>query len=319
MVVKTSVCICTINRVDDLYQSIQSVINQTVPNDQYEIIVVDNGSSDGTSHMIHENFGKISNLRYIYEPRPGLSQARNTGCSVAQGEYILFLDDDAIASSDWIESILNVYQDYPDAWLVGGKVELLMEGRPSDWLHPDLLGFLGKLDLGCVVKPIVLPDHLYGLNFSLKADAIKEVGNFSTRLGRGPSNLLSGEEVDVMKRVLQKGGVCYYSPQAIVKHIVHKERLEKSFFYHRSFWQGYSESIRSSIELQNSSNIINFCQVLRFTGILFFRIGAYLLLFPFSDHQNRFRRLCMISSCRGSLRHELEHLLRICQCRKRDP
>ncbi|MEE8471432.1 MAG: glycosyltransferase family A protein [Dehalococcoidia bacterium] len=95
MSIRVSAIICTHNRSDYLRQAIQSLADQTLPTEQYEVIVVDNGSTDNTRAVV-EGFDHIANLRYVYEPILGLSQARNTGWQNARGEYIAFMDDDAI-------------------------------------------------------------------------------------------------------------------------------------------------------------------------------------------------------------------------------
>ena len=105
MNIKISAIICTFNREQYLHKAIQSLVEQTLEGELYEIIVVDNCSTDRTKQVVTEKFAHISNLRYLYELILGISQARNTGWQNARGEYIAYLDDNAIASPVPLEKI----------------------------------------------------------------------------------------------------------------------------------------------------------------------------------------------------------------------
>src|SRR5690349_21431211 len=128
MTIRISAIIPTYNRADYLGNAIQSLIEQTLPIEQYEILVIDNCSTDRTRQIVCEDFAHVPNLRYIYEPVLGLSQARNTGWQQARGDYVAYLDDDAIASSQWLEKILFTFRTVtPIPGCVGGKVEPIWE------------------------------------------------------------------------------------------------------------------------------------------------------------------------------------------------
>src|SRR5215813_5826726 len=98
-----SVVICTYNRLDHLVNSVESALHQTIDAANYEVIVVDNCSTDGTAEAIQKLIGEHPNLRYLYETRLGLANARNSGWQAAQGTYVAFLDDDAKAENNWLE------------------------------------------------------------------------------------------------------------------------------------------------------------------------------------------------------------------------
>ena len=129
---KASIAICTLNRAADLKEALLSLLRQSYP-DPYEVIVVDNGSTDETRQVVEE-YGKLVSIpvRYVYEERLGLSVARNRAIREASGEYVLFLDDDAIASEHWIAEIVALFERNPRIGCVGGKIEPLWEGVPCD-------------------------------------------------------------------------------------------------------------------------------------------------------------------------------------------
>ena len=124
MSIELSAIICTYNRADYLRKSLASLAEQTLSTDRFEIIVVDNNSNDDTKAVVQEEYAYVPNLRYIFEPVPGLSKARNTGWQNANGKYIAFLDDDAVATLRWAEIYMEVFQNWePTPGCSGGKAE----------------------------------------------------------------------------------------------------------------------------------------------------------------------------------------------------
>jgi len=95
--------ICTYNRKNLLRKAVDSLINQTLEKNKYEILIIDNNSNDGTSDLVNRNYSNISNIRYILEPRQGVAHARNTGWQNSKAKYVAYLDDDEIAKNDWLE------------------------------------------------------------------------------------------------------------------------------------------------------------------------------------------------------------------------
>src|SRR5436309_2344962 len=139
MTIQISALICTRNRADYLRKAMQSLATQSLPCEQYEIIVVDNGSEDHTRAVVDE-FASLTNLVYIYEATPGLSRARNVAFRRAKGEFVAFLDDDAVASPQWLEKYLEVFRTYsPTPGSVGGKCEPIWEIPQPAWLEDRLL------------------------------------------------------------------------------------------------------------------------------------------------------------------------------------
>lgn len=140
-----SVIICTFNRAHYLRKAIHSLLKQTLPPETFEILVVDNGSTDETCQMMTEEFDSVTNLRYLYEPTPGLSHARNTGWKHAQGDYVAYLDDDAIAVSDWCHNILNVFKSYEiRPGCVGGRVAPIWESSCPHWVSVTMQHYLSS-------------------------------------------------------------------------------------------------------------------------------------------------------------------------------
>lgn len=241
---KMSAIICTYNREHYLGAAIDSLLGQDFTD--FEVLVVDNGSSDRTEQVVAQRLSN-SKLKYIYEPKIGLSLARNTGAQAAQGEILAYLDDDAVASPTWLKVLYSAYKANEQLVIAGGKVTLIWPPgvEPPNWLSPELAGNLGAYDLGDQVVYIQQPGLTpRGLNYSIRRSFLAEIGGFNVNLGRIGTKLLSNEELYVTELALKSGKQVAYLPDALVAHHVAPERLQKSWFWQRSWWQGVSECYR---------------------------------------------------------------------------
>lgn len=251
MNVRISAIICTLSRANYLRKSIDSLIGQTLSAAHYEILIVDNGSTDNTSEVVLREYDDVQNLRYVYEPILGLSQARNTGWIHAVGEYVAYLDDDAIAHPQWLEKILHVFETVePEPACVGGRIEPLWEIPRPSWLANGLLTCLGMLDLSD--SPMMLDDShwLFGGNSAYPRHLLETVGGFQTSLGRKGNKLLSNEEILLHQQLKQRGYRYYYHPDVAIRHRVPSFRLTKSWFIRRWYWQGVSNAV-TAIHLES--------------------------------------------------------------------
>jgi glucosyl-dolichyl phosphate glucuronosyltransferase len=242
MTVQISAIICTHNRAPYLRKAIQSLIEQTLPPDCYEIIVVDNHSSDETRDVV-EAFGNIGHLRYVFEPVPGLSRARNTGWRQAQGQYVAFLDDDAVARPHWIEKYLEAFETTkPLPGSVGGKCEPIWEAPRPDWLDEKLLTSLSVYDWSD--HPIILTKDQWvsGCNIAYPVDVLARIGGFREDLGRTGKNLLAGEETFVRRQLDSLGYNTLYHPEIAVGHHISPSRMNKTWFRKHAFGTGKSQA-----------------------------------------------------------------------------
>ncbi len=244
---QVSAIICTHNRDRYLGPAIDSLLAQDFPN--FEVIVVDNASSDRTKEVTESRLSD-SRLKYIYEPVTGLSVARNTGASSAQGKILAYLDDDAVATPHWLSSLYQAYEENEKLAIAGGKVTLLWQDgaiAPA-WLSDSLAGNLGAYDLGnemvYIDRPGLTPR---GLNYSIRREFLDQIGGFDINLGRVGKNLLSNEELHMTNLALQSGWQVAYLPDALVAHNVAPERVQRSWFLSRGWWQGISECYREQI------------------------------------------------------------------------
>ncbi len=298
-----SAVICTHNRDNYLGAAIDSLLSQDFATG-FEVVVVDNGSVDNTKQVVSQRLDNPK-LKYIYEPVLGLSVARNTGAKVSTGEIIAYLDDDAVASEGWLQVLYSAYQSNPKLAIAGGKVTLLWPPKtnPPHWLSSGLAVNLGAYDLGdrlvFIENPGLTPR---GLNYSIRRSFLDDIGGFDTNLGRVGKNLLSNEELQMTELALEKDWKVAYLPDALVAHNVSEERLKRSWFFSRGWWQGISECYREQLagkagvgQLQRGSE--------RFIR------GLYKALQHLSDPAERFDKLVYTYGQIGYLNAAIQGLL----------
>lgn len=243
-----SVVICTYNRADRLLLALEALANQTLPSQEFAVLVVDNRSTDNTSMICKSFQGRFANFRYVYEPIQGLSKARNTGWQIAQSPYIAYLDDDAIPCEEWVEAILTVFETvHPKPVSVGGPIYPLWEIPRPDWITPIMETLFTMLDGGDAPRWFNEDEYPWGANVIYRRDALEKAGGFCEQLGRKGQSLLSGEETLLNATLKAQGEGFYYSPQAAVSHWVPKERINPNWLVQRSYWQGYSVALVDGI------------------------------------------------------------------------
>lgn len=243
-----SAIICTHNRSFYLGAAIDSLLRQDFAG-EFEVIIVDNASTDDTKQVVAARSNHPC-LHYVYEPVTGLSVARNTGAKQSQAPILAYLDDDAVASPQWLSVLYAAYQANQKLAIAGGRVTLLWANgaQPPRWLSTGLSSNLGAYDLGklpvLIDRPSLTPR---GLNYSIRRSFLEQVGGFDLNLGRVGKSLLSNEELHMTELALEHGWQVAYLPDAHVAHNVAPERLNRSWFLSRGWWQGISECYRERL------------------------------------------------------------------------
>jgi glucosyl-dolichyl phosphate glucuronosyltransferase len=146
----------------------------------------------------------LSNLTYLVEPKPGLSNARNKGTAAALGRIVAFIDDDARVCPSWAKELLHAHAAFDGrAGIVGGPIVPRRTDEKPAWIGEPLLSYLTAIDLGHELRELSAGEWLAGCNISFDRVSLIAAGGFSTRLGRmgSGSTLLSNEEIEASDRV----------------------------------------------------------------------------------------------------------------------
>lgn len=245
-----SVIIPTRNRAAFLERTVTSVVHQTLPESKFEVLLIDNGSTDGTEEIVRTLQKRAgAKIQYFRVSEPGLHVGRHLGAEKAKGEILTFVDDDIVATPGWLEAIDNVFVQ-TNAALVGGKILSECEEELPDWIRifKDeiyggwFIGYLSLLDFGDIRREI--PGWAaFGCNFSIRKSVLFECGGFHP--DAMPQELIrfrGDGETGLGEAVQAKGYAVMYEPGAIVYHRVPSERLTIEYFCQRAFNQGITDS-----------------------------------------------------------------------------
>jgi glucosyl-dolichyl phosphate glucuronosyltransferase len=229
-----SIVISTYNRQHSLAAAIESVLSQKgAP--EYELIVVDNRSTDGTAAVVREYTHRSDRVRYVFEPQQGVSYGRNAGIAESTGAIVAFTDDDVVVSGDWLAAIRAAFDERSEFGCIGGKVLPRWPEPPPRWLTPKHWAPLALLDYG-EAQPLG-PDNrkcLITANMAVRREVFEQIGGFSPEFQKSAGLIYALEDTELQERYWRAGGRCLFDPRIEVYAEVQSFRLEKE--YHRR-WQ----------------------------------------------------------------------------------
>jgi len=238
---EVSVVIGTYNRCDVLQGALESLLTQDSGGTGYEVIVVDNNSTDDTRIMVENLRDKLGckNLIYCFERTQGVSHARNRGITAARGRLIAFTDDDIRPAHNWIATVREGFNKFPNADCIGGRVLPQPKTEFPGWLTAKHWTPLALLDLGN--KPIELDVRngpgLVAANLAVRASVFTDVGLFEPQLQRVKNSIGSMEDHQFQLRLSAANKRLVYLPDLVVYAQVLEERLTKD--YHRRWYRGH--------------------------------------------------------------------------------
>lgn len=239
-----SVMVCTWNWADMLSRCLEHLSRQSIPDGvEWELIVVDNNSTDHTQSVI-EGFSKKLPLRSFFEPQQGISFARNRAIEEAKGQLIIQIDTDALADKNLIKNYWEASLRWPKASYFGGKITPLFESDPPRWIKDNLHLLEGAIlirDLGKEERKLLPLEQAFGANLAYRKNVFS-AKRFRTELGHIGEERLFGEETDVLEEVKAKGGYGVWVPSAEVQHFVSSSRVTRKYL--RKYFYGQGRSSR---------------------------------------------------------------------------
>ncbi|MBD0288722.1 MAG: glycosyltransferase family 2 protein, partial [Flavisolibacter sp.] len=245
---KISVIICSYNREDYIIAAIESLYQQTLSKDQFEVLVVDNNSIDNTGELVqeymhtHEGF----HLHYLTESRQGASFARNTGAAFAKAPLLCFMDDDAIAEKDFLQRTVIFFENHPDAIGLGGRIIPRYIPAEPGWMSYYVSSLVGNFDYSDSVTVFKPGKYPLESNMVVRKEAFDAIGGFNTELPGVKGTLrIGGEGKDFFLRLQQNGAKIYYDPAIIVHHVVEVKKLTPHYMYRIASGIGRGERVRT--------------------------------------------------------------------------
>lgn len=249
--VVVSVVVCTYDRASILDRALRSLVTQTLDVSLYEVIVVDNGSPAGTQEVVRRLQAENPEVRLVLieEPRKGLGYARNAGTRRANGAYVAFLDDDALAPPEWLQTIVETIEACrvrPTA--VGGPILPLYEAPKPAWFKDEY----ETRTYGATQRLLHRGETLSGSNMVFEKCALERSGGFRVHLGMRGNYLSVGEETDLqwrMRRDAEHATAFLYSPAMWVRHSVPASKMTVSYQLSRTMVAGHVAAMEASTSL----------------------------------------------------------------------
>jgi len=281
--VKLSIIVCTYNRDAYILKTLSNLKNQSINNENYEVIIINNNSTDTTEKICKNFITELNfiNFYYFNEDKQGLSFARNRGIKESNGELIAFIDDDAIACKDYCENIISFFENDEETQAIGGKITPEYENNKPVWMSKYLLPLVAGLDMGDKIKEFRFSKFPIGANMAFRKSVFEKYGFFNESLGRIGSKLEGGEEKDMIFRLKKDNQKIKYVPQVHVYHFIPDKRLQQDYIKSQAIGVGTSEKKRlhkASIIVWIKKILLEFLKVI---GTLIFSL-YYFIIFEYA-------------------------------------
>ena len=239
-----SVIVCTHNRATLLPNVLTQLCNQDYPLESFEIIIVDNGSTDETAQVVQRfKPDRKLTLRFVQETRLGVTFARNRGAEEAQNPYLVYLDDDCSVDSDWLRQLVSGFGLSDQVSVVAGSVALSLDDQPCpDWLGPKGKSWLAEFNFpGSELRILTNPVYVCEGNMAISKKAWQSAGGFLGMDQFGSPHGASQEIMYLLEQIKRQGGKVAFVPAAIVNH--HTVLPTRRQLLQRAYAHGISTAI----------------------------------------------------------------------------
>ena len=248
MTTRLTLAVPTHNRAGILGKTLASLAAlQLSAGIEAECVVIDNNSTDRTAAVVEECAARAPFvMRRVFEPRTGSSFARNRAVDEAAGDFILFIDDDAVADREWAcEMLAAMERRGLDA--ACGMVLPRWELAPPRWLGPSLYVRFAVHDEGAIAgSPPAAAETLrnyFSANVGFRRSCFERFGRFREDLGVVGGNPISGEDTELFARIIARGGAMGFVPAARVLHLVPAARMNRRYLMRKAFAFGVGTAL----------------------------------------------------------------------------
>jgi GT2 family glycosyltransferase len=257
MTVQVTVAICTYDRAASLERTLSSLREQGgVANLQWELLIVDNNSSDSTEDVVRAAAADLP-VRYVKEGRQGLSHARNRALVEYRGQVLLFTDDDVVLDPHWLRAYADAFDTHAHAAYFGGRILPLWDGERPRWVRDEgmalISGVLVHYDLGTEDRWYARSDPLpFGASFALRRSQVERLGQFRPDLGVVGHVPGRGEETTYLGKAAAAGARGFYVGKALARHAVDRRRLRPARLFRHGIQSGVAVARTQVVERPGS-------------------------------------------------------------------
>lgn len=241
---RASAIVCTHNNSASLRRAIASLLRCAGDDRLFEIVVVDNASTDETKQVVVDLMRDAHPraLRYVREDRLGLHFARHLGASAARAPLLLYTDDDVEVAPDWVEAYVGAFASHPRMLAAGGRVLPRWEAEPPDWVRETVGNDLATRGMCSQMSLIDLGDNFtpdagtfFGVNMAIRPGALASFGGFQPE--SFGARYVGAGEWGLYRSMRRAGAAVGYVPQALVWHRIPRSRMRPEYF-ERWAWIG---------------------------------------------------------------------------------
>ncbi|MDN5199973.1 glycosyltransferase [Fulvivirgaceae bacterium BMA10] len=287
-----SIIVCTYNREKYLPKALEHLKMQTAQSNVYEIVIVNNKSTDNTDSICRDFISKNTDLNIVYciENNQGHTYSRNRGIEESNGQYLAFIDDDAFVCNDYVKSIINFFETHTEVSAIGGKIIPVYEGKAPNWMTKYLLPLVSALDMGDKIKKFKGAKFPIGANMAYRREVFKKYGQFDVRLGRRGSGLEGGDEKELIIRLKKNEEAVFYVPEMLVDHIIPDRRLQMEYI--KGLARGVANSERKRLKKAGISDKLKkvISELVKIGGTIVLSLWYYLTFqFPKGNMLLKFR------------------------------
>ena len=228
-----TIALCTYNRADILAKCLDSLCTQNVSNTLFSVLIIDNNSTDNTQEVAASFADRFSSFKIVFEAIQGLSHARNRAIKECSGDWLAFLDDDAKAPSNWVETILATIANNDFDAFGGGYTAWHCFGPKPAWFDSTWESYIGPSEYG-LLQP---PAYIAGGNCAMRKNWVVRCGGFPTTIGMAGQKCAYGEETALFNAMQAQGAKLGFVPAMYIEHCVmpykYKLRWRLGSFYAR--------------------------------------------------------------------------------------
>ena len=268
-----SIIICSYNRASYISDALTSLYGQSSGLDDFEVIIVDNNSTDNTKEVYAQWRQTNTNgqFTFISEMQQGASFARNTGAAIAKGEWVCFMDDDAVATTDYVKNIIKHIQDQPFIVGFGGRIiPKYIPGEPK-WMSYYVSSLVGNFDYAPTACAFENGKYPLESNMIVKKSVYDQIGGFNVNLPGVVGILrIGGEGKELFYKIIALGHTIYYDPSICVHHVVEVKKLTSEYMYRVASGIGRGEKTRT-LNISNGAYLMKILEYL-------LKLGAGIIL-----------------------------------------
>lgn len=268
-----SIVICSYNRASYISDALDSLYNQSAGLQNFEAIIVDNNSTDNTAEVFAQwrAAHPQGSFTYLTETKQGASFARNTGAAAAKGQWLCFMDDDAIVNSNYVENIIKHVETKPTVVGFGGRIIPKYIPAEPKWMSYYVSSLVGNFDYAPTACAFENGKYPLESNMIVRKDIYDSIGGFNTALpGVVGSLRIGGEGKELFYKILALGHTIYYDPTIEVQHVVEVKKLTPEYMYRVASGIGRGEKTRT-LSISKAAYIKKIIEY-------FFKLGAAVIL-----------------------------------------